>query len=125
MIRFKDLSLEDKVRFLSDVKYFYISYNINSPRAGLCHAISCVWDLWDFDLSGCCGDVEYFMGSWWLKLAKRYGMKSSMVACRLCEYKSCPSCLMFEGFWWPISDISARVQFINVAINYIISNKNV
>lgn len=118
MMTFNQLSVDEKIRFLSDVKYVYLAYNINNPQYGLCHAVDFVLLLWygeDFNIS-----VNDWMGDWWFNLATKFNMRT-IAYCRHCSNKECCDCMIFEGFWWPVNDIAIRVAFINHAIKCIIS----
>lgn len=118
MKTFNQLSVDEKIRFLSDVKYVYIANNINSPQWGLCYAVKWVIYLWyedDYNMS-----ASNWMGDWWFNLATKFYMKTT-ASCRNCTNKECCSCLIYEGFWWPVNDVAIRVAFINHAIKCIIS----
>lgn len=117
MLTFNQLSVEEKIRFLSDVKYLYIANNINGTQWGLCHAVKLAINLWfgeDINMS-----VKIWMGDWWYNLARNFHMRT-ITFCRNCTNKECCVCMIFEGFWWPINDIEIRVAFINHAIKCII-----
>lgn len=112
-IRFRDLSVVDRIMFLQHVKHHYLGHNIIEPQQGLCYSIGHVCQSWGISFK-----ANEFMGDWWFNLACDYGINTPY-SCKKCDLRLCSYCRLYEGFWWPVSDINSRVNFINFTIKYI------
>lgn len=96
-VTFSDLSNKDKVMFLSIVLDYYLSQVSESEFIGLCIAVYCVMIRRFHTMC----KVSDFMGVniWNYKFAGVNQLDNNL-----------------NGYWWPLTDVDSRIQFINKLI---------